>query len=338
MKEAYSSTTLPPLGRSDHNLIHLVQVYKSVISKQPATTTTVKVWSIEAEKALQDCFQTTCSWRTMWRTLRDSPIASDYIKFCEDRVEPTKKFSCFPNNKPCIKKKRAFMAADREGTRSVQKELRRELRAAKNSYSERLEGKPEINSGVCINNKLDWTDNTESLYRKSQSRLFFLRRLRSFDACGRLLKMFHQSVVASTLSFAGACWGGGIKAGESNRLNKLVRKASSVVGLELDSLEVVKRRMRVKFKSIVGNPSHPLYAELWQMGSTFSHRLITPRYKTSSRFRCSFVPAAIRLCDICVCVCVCVCVYICISGGCGSLKEGKLIFGLHHINCQYNYM
>ena len=54
-----------------------------------------------------------------------------------------------------------------------------------------------------------------------------------------------------------------------------MRKASSVVGLELDSLEVVvERRMRGKFKSILGNPYHPLYVELWQMGSTFSHRLI----------------------------------------------------------------
>ena len=66
-----------------------------------------------------------------------SHCITDYIKFCEDRVEPTKKFRCFPNNKPwinkniktlLIKKKRAFIAADREGTRSVQKELRRELR------------------------------------------------------------------------------------------------------------------------------------------------------------------------------------------------------------------
>ena len=149
--------------------------------------------------------------------------------------------------------------------------------------------------GVYINNKLDWSDNTEALYRKSQSRLFFLRRLRSFDVCGRLLRTFYLSVVASTLFFAGACWGGGIKAGESNRLNKLVRKASSVVGLELDSLDVVlERRMMDKFKSILGNPSNPLHAELWQMKSTFSHRFMFPRCKTE-RFRCSFVPAAIRL-------------------------------------------
>ena len=38
--------------------------------------------------------------------------------------------------------------------------------------------------GALINNKLDWTDNTEALYRKGQSRLFFFRRLRSFDVCG----------------------------------------------------------------------------------------------------------------------------------------------------------
>jgi len=61
--------------------------------------------------------------------------------------------------------------------------------------------------GVHLNNKLDWTDNTEALYRKGQSRLFFLRRLRSFDVCSRLLRMFYQSVVASTLFFAVACWG-----------------------------------------------------------------------------------------------------------------------------------
>ena len=79
------------------------------------------------------------------------------------------------------------------------------------------------------------------------------------------------------------------------RLNMQVRKASPVMGLELDSLGVVvERRMRDKFKSILRNPSHPLYAELWQMGSTFCHRFISPRCKTE-RFKCSFVPAVIRM-------------------------------------------
>ncbi len=36
-KEAYT-TPLPPLGRSDHNLVHLLPVYKPLVHKQPAVT------------------------------------------------------------------------------------------------------------------------------------------------------------------------------------------------------------------------------------------------------------------------------------------------------------
>ena len=35
--------------------------------------------------------------------------------------------------------------------------------------------------GVYTDNKLDWIKNTEVLYKKGQSRLYFLRRLRSFN-------------------------------------------------------------------------------------------------------------------------------------------------------------
>ena len=38
--------------------------------------------------------------------------------------------------------------------------------------------------GVPLNNKLDWTDNTTALYKKGQSRLYLLRKLRSFGVQG----------------------------------------------------------------------------------------------------------------------------------------------------------
>lgn len=149
--------------------------------------------------------------------------------------------------------------------------------------------------GVHINNKLDWTDNTDALYRKGQSKLFFLRRLRSFNVCTRLLQTFYQSVVASVLFFAVVCWGGNTNKRDADRLSKLVRKASSVVGVRLDNVEeVAEGRTRRKLDSILENPSHPLHAELVKMRSTFSHRLIPPRHSTK-RFGQSFVPTAIRL-------------------------------------------
>src|SRR4029434_2011908 len=53
--------------------------------------------------------------------------------------------------------------------------------------------------GVHLDDKLNWSANAGALYKKGQSRLFFLRKLRSFDVCKEMLLMFHQSVMASVL-------------------------------------------------------------------------------------------------------------------------------------------
>lgn len=58
-----------------------------------------------------------------------------------------------------------------------------------------------------LDNKLDWSLNTIYIYRKGNSRLYFLRRLQSFNSCRKLLRMFYQSVVASVLFYAVMCWG-----------------------------------------------------------------------------------------------------------------------------------
>jgi len=115
--------------------------------------------------------------------------------------------------------------------------------------------------GVHIENKLDWTKNTEAVSKKGQSRLDFLRRLRSFNICRTMLQMFYHSVVSSVIFYAVVCWGSRLKAADANRLNKLVRKAGSVPGVELESfVEVSERRMLRKLLNIMDNTSHPLHA------------------------------------------------------------------------------
>ena len=146
-----------------------------------------------------------------------------------------------------------------------------------------------------MNNKLDWSDNTDALYKKGQSRLFFLRKLRSFDVCSRLLTQFYHTVVAGAVFYAVAVWGSGLRRADRDKLNKIVRKANSVVGGGLNSLETVaESRVRGKLLSILDNPSHPLFNELSQRKSVFSQRLTLPRIRTD-RFGGSFVPAAIKL-------------------------------------------
>ena len=82
--------------------------------------------------------------------------------------------------------------------------------------------------GVFTDNKLDRTKNTEVLYKKGQSRLYFLRRLRSFNICWTMVRMFYESVVASSILFAVVCWGSTLRVADANRLNKLIRKASDI--------------------------------------------------------------------------------------------------------------
>ncbi|XP_078795139.1 uncharacterized protein LOC144988552 [Oryzias latipes] len=96
--------------------------------------------------------------------------------------------------------------------------------------------------GLWLDIKLDWTSNTGQLYKKAQSRMYFLRRLRSFNICKKLLGIFYQSVVASVLTYAVVCWGGSTSKTDFSRLEKLIRRAGSVVGTRLDPLATVAER------------------------------------------------------------------------------------------------
>ena len=63
------------------------------------------------------------------------------------------------------------------------------------------------------------------------SRLYFLMRLKSFNICQKLMLMFYQTVIASALFYAVACWGHCLRKKDAQRL--VVRKAGLVVGVEL---------------------------------------------------------------------------------------------------------
>ena len=149
--------------------------------------------------------------------------------------------------------------------------------------------------GVWLDNKLDWSCNTDYLYKRGQSRLYFLRRLRSFNICSKLLNMFYQSVVASVLFYAVVCWGGGASKKNMNRLDKLIRRAGSVVGRKLDPLvTVAERRTLNKLLAILKDASHPLHAVIRAQRSQISGRLLLPKNQTN-RLKDSFVPQAIKL-------------------------------------------
>lgn len=91
--------------------------------------------------------------------------------------------------------------------------------------------------------------------------------------------------------------GGNIKKQDASRLDKLVRKAGSVVGTELDSLiTVAERRVLSKLLSIMENPLHPLNSIILRQRSSFSDRLLLLPCSTD-KLRRSFLPYAMQLFD-----------------------------------------
>ncbi|KAI4899252.1 hypothetical protein NFI96_012202, partial [Prochilodus magdalenae] len=142
--------------------------------------------------------------------------------------------------------------------------------------------------GLHLDERLDWSANTDILYRKGQSRLYFLWRLGSFNICRKLLQMFYQTVVSSCIFYAVVCWGGSIKKRDKMCLDKLVKRAGSVVGVELDSVvKVAERRTLHKLLSIMDDDGHPLHTIIMDRRSKFSGRLLSHSCSTD-RLRRSF--------------------------------------------------
>ena len=58
--------------------------------------------------------------------------------------------------------------------------------------------------GTYIDKDLKWNTNTQKLVSKANQRVFFIRKLKSFNVCDEILFLyFYQSVIQSILSFCG---------------------------------------------------------------------------------------------------------------------------------------
>ncbi|TWW59306.1 hypothetical protein D4764_06G0008360 [Takifugu flavidus] len=102
--------------------------------------------------------------------------------------------------------------------------------------------------------------------------------LRSFGVQGPLQRTFYDSVVGSAIFYGIVCLSSSITDRDRKRMDRLVRRACSVLGYPLDSVEVVgNRRMMATLSSMLNNTSHPLQDTLAALGSSFSERMLHPR-------------------------------------------------------------
>ena len=151
--------------------------------------------------------------------------------------------------------------------------------------------------GVTLNDKLTWGDHVDALIKKLNPRLYCLRKLSHFNVCPEILEIFYTSTLEGVLRFCLICWGGNVSETEKNRINSIIKKASSVVGESRPSAveAIYLCLLESKLDTIWTDTSHPLHDLLQdrQIGRGIG-RLRLPSLKTN-RHRNSFIPRAIKL-------------------------------------------
>ncbi len=146
--------------------------------------------------------------------------------------------------------------------------------------------------GTILDDKLSFKSNSDAICRKVNQRLFYLRKLRSFNVDKKLLKMFYSSFIESILTFAVICFFGNVSISNKNKLRNVIKLCQKTIGTSLNDLDTVYQvRATQRAKAILANPLHPLHAEFRLLPS--KRRYTFPRQAKSNRYLRSFVPSAI---------------------------------------------
>ncbi|KAI4883889.1 hypothetical protein NFI96_010254 [Prochilodus magdalenae] len=98
--------------------------------------------------------------------------------------------------------------------------------------------------GVHISEDLTWSHNTHYIVRKSQQRLYFLRRLRKFGMSAQILSNFYRSTIESVLTSSITVWYGNCTAQDRKALQRVIKTAQLISGAAFPSLQDIYRTRR----------------------------------------------------------------------------------------------
>ena len=147
--------------------------------------------------------------------------------------------------------------------------------------------------GTVIDKDLKFNLNSDMVCKKGQQRLYFLRKLNSFNVDRKMMSLFYKSFIESILTFALIAWFGNLNIRNKNNINSIVKAASKVMGVPQTQLAVIyDRQVLRKARAILANTGHPLHREFESLPS--GRRFRVPRAKCN-RSRNSFVSRAITL-------------------------------------------
>ncbi|KAM3843222.1 nuclear pore complex protein Nup107 [Diretmus argenteus] len=133
--------------------------------------------------------------------------------------------------------------------------------------------------GVHLADDLSSTSNISAIVKKAQQRLHPLRRLRKVGLPSPHLTTFYRGTIESVVSYALTSWFGSCKAHEKQRLNKIIKTASKIIGAPLPFLlEIYNQRCARRATGIIKDPHHPSHSlfSLLPSGKRGQDQLLSP--------------------------------------------------------------
>ncbi len=128
----------------------------------------------------------------------------------------------------------------------------------------------------------------DSIAKKAQQRLYFLRQLRKFNLPQELLIQFYSAIIESVLCSSITVWFGSATKTDIRRLQRTVRTAERIIGAPLPSLqELYTSRVRKRAKKVTLDPSHPAHSLFVLLPSGRRYRSLSTK---TARHKNSFSP------------------------------------------------
>ena len=147
--------------------------------------------------------------------------------------------------------------------------------------------------GSTISRDLKWSSHIDSVRKKAQQRLFFLRQLRKFNLPRELLIIFYTAIIQSVLTASITVWFGSATRQDRDRLQRTIRSAERIIGTDLPSIQDLYRsRVRKRAGKISSDPSHPGHYLFRLLPSGRRYRAL---YTKTTRYKNSSFPRAVAL-------------------------------------------
>ena len=127
--------------------------------------------------------------------------------------------------------------------------------------------------GVYLNDTLTWSDHIDSILKKANTRLYYLRELKRAGIPTQVILTTYLSLVRSITEYASPAWSSMLTEDQSNQLESVQRRALTIVlpdcsyacalqSLNLQTLKARRHELGLRLFRKMQSPSHKLHSLL----------------------------------------------------------------------------